>query len=79
MTDIAIIGAGISGLTLALTLQRRGVDCTVHADRTSDEMRRGRLPNTVVRYRRDPPPGTGAGRQPLGRCRTRTAAHLLPR
>jgi hypothetical protein len=50
MTSIGIIGTGISGLTLALTLQQHGVECVVYADRTSDEIRDGRLPNTVVRY-----------------------------
>jgi hypothetical protein len=50
MASIGIIGTGISGLTLALTLQRQGVSCVVYADRTADELRSGRLPNTVVRY-----------------------------
>jgi hypothetical protein len=50
MASIGIVGTGISGLTLALTLQRQGVPCVVYADRTADELREGRLPNSVVRY-----------------------------
>jgi 2-polyprenyl-6-methoxyphenol hydroxylase-like FAD-dependent oxidoreductase len=50
MTSIGIIGTGISGLTLALTLQQHGIECVMYADRTSGEIRDGRLPNTVVRY-----------------------------
>jgi 2-polyprenyl-6-methoxyphenol hydroxylase-like FAD-dependent oxidoreductase len=50
MTSIGIVGTGISGLTLALTLQQAGVDTTLYAEKTPDEMRAGRLPNTVVRF-----------------------------
>jgi hypothetical protein len=50
MASIGIVGTGISGLTLALTLQRQGVPCVVYAGRTADELREGRLPNSVVRY-----------------------------
>jgi hypothetical protein len=50
MTSIGIVGTGISGLQLALTLQRAGVDTTVYADRSPDAMRAGRLPNSVVRF-----------------------------
>jgi 2-polyprenyl-6-methoxyphenol hydroxylase-like FAD-dependent oxidoreductase len=50
MTSIGIVGTGISGLNLALTLQQAGVDTTVYAERTPDEMRRTRLPNTVARF-----------------------------
>jgi len=50
MTEIGIIGAGISGLTLALTLQQRGVECTIYAERSAGQLRNGHLPNTVVRY-----------------------------
>ena len=50
MTSIGIVGTGISGLQLALTLQGAGVDTTVYAEKTPDEMRAGRLPNTVVRF-----------------------------
>ena len=50
MTSIGIVGTGISGLQLALTLQQAGVDTTVYAEKTPDEMRAGRLPNGVVRH-----------------------------
>lgn len=50
MTSIGIVGTGISGLQLALTLQKAGVDTTVYAERTLDEMRRARLPNAVGRF-----------------------------
>lgn len=47
---IAIVGAGISGVTLALRLQQLGVETTLVTDRTPDELRAGRLPNTVARF-----------------------------
>ena len=50
MTRIGIVGTGISGLQLALTLQQAGVDTTLYAEKTADEMRAGRLPNSVVRF-----------------------------
>jgi 2-polyprenyl-6-methoxyphenol hydroxylase-like FAD-dependent oxidoreductase len=50
MTSIGIVGTGISGLQLALTLQHRGVDTIVYAEKTPDQMRAGRLPNSVVRF-----------------------------
>jgi hypothetical protein len=50
MTSIGIVGTGISGLHLALTLQQAGIDTTVYAERTADEMRGRRLPNSVVRF-----------------------------
>jgi len=50
MTSIGIVGTGISGLNLALTLQQAGIDTTVYAEKTPDEMRAGRLPNSVVRF-----------------------------
>jgi len=50
MTSIGIVGTGISGLQLALTLQQAGIDTTLYAERTPDEMRESRLPNTVSRF-----------------------------
>jgi 2-polyprenyl-6-methoxyphenol hydroxylase-like FAD-dependent oxidoreductase len=50
MTSIGIVGTGISGLTLALSLQRAGVDTTVYAEEGPDDMRRGRLANTAMRF-----------------------------
>jgi hypothetical protein len=50
MRRIAIAGAGISGLTLALRLQQQGVETTVWTDRTPDQVRAGRLLNLVARF-----------------------------
>jgi 2-polyprenyl-6-methoxyphenol hydroxylase-like FAD-dependent oxidoreductase len=50
VSTIGIVGTGISGVTLALILQQRGVDAVVYTERTGDELRGGRLPNSVVRY-----------------------------
>ncbi len=50
MTSIGIVGTGISGLQLALSLQQSGVDTTLYAEHTPDEMRQTRLPNTVTRF-----------------------------
>jgi hypothetical protein len=52
MTTIGIIGAGYSGLTLALRLQQLGIDTTVYAEAGPDAVRSGRLPNTVGRFGR---------------------------
>jgi hypothetical protein len=49
-TTVGIVGAGISGLTLALRLQQLGVDATLYSSQTPDELRGGRLPNTVARF-----------------------------
>ena len=48
MPDIGIVGAGTAGLHLALLLQTRGLEPTLYAERTADEVRHGRLSNTVV-------------------------------
>jgi 2-polyprenyl-6-methoxyphenol hydroxylase-like FAD-dependent oxidoreductase len=50
MSTIGIIGAGISGLHLALRLQQLGVDTTLYAPRTPDEHRAARPVNLVARY-----------------------------
>jgi 2-polyprenyl-6-methoxyphenol hydroxylase-like FAD-dependent oxidoreductase len=50
VSDIGIIGAGTAGLHLALLLQQRGVDATLYAERTADEVRAGPLPNTVAHH-----------------------------
>lgn len=52
MSDIGIIGAGTAGLHLALMLQQRGVNATLYAERSADEVRRARLPNTVAHHHR---------------------------
>jgi 2-polyprenyl-6-methoxyphenol hydroxylase-like FAD-dependent oxidoreductase len=48
MPDIGIVGAGTAGLHLALLLQSKGIEPTLYAERTADQVRHGRLPNTVV-------------------------------
>ena len=48
MTTIGIIGAGIAGLHHALFLQKHGIQVTLYTDRSADEMRKSRLPNTVA-------------------------------
>jgi 2-polyprenyl-6-methoxyphenol hydroxylase-like FAD-dependent oxidoreductase len=48
MTNVGIVGAGTSGLHLALLLQKDGLAPTLYAERSADDVRRGRLPNTVV-------------------------------
>ena len=50
MTRVAIVGSGISGVLLALRLQQLGVDTTLYSERAPEEMRAGRLPNTVGRW-----------------------------
>ena len=52
MSGTGIVGAGTAGLHLALLLQKRGVEATLYAERTADEVRSGRLPNTVVHNHR---------------------------
>ena len=47
---IAIVGTGISGTTLALRLQQLGVETTVFAEKSQDDIRGGRLLNTVARF-----------------------------
>jgi 2-polyprenyl-6-methoxyphenol hydroxylase-like FAD-dependent oxidoreductase len=48
VADVGIVGAGTAGLHLALLLRQRGLEPTLYAERTPDEVRAGRLPNTVV-------------------------------
>ncbi len=48
MTTLGIVGSGIAGLHLALYLQQQGIKATVYSDRSADEIRSGRLPNTVA-------------------------------
>jgi 2-polyprenyl-6-methoxyphenol hydroxylase-like FAD-dependent oxidoreductase len=52
VSDIGIVGAGTAGLHLALLLQTRGLEPTLYAERTADEVRLGRLTNTVVHNHR---------------------------
>ena len=50
MPEVGIVGAGTAGLHLALFLQQHGVEPTLYAERSADEMRAGRLPNTVAHH-----------------------------
>jgi 2-polyprenyl-6-methoxyphenol hydroxylase-like FAD-dependent oxidoreductase len=49
MTSIGIVGSGIAGLHLGLFLQQHDIPVTIYSDRTPDQLREGRLPNTVGR------------------------------
>jgi 2-polyprenyl-6-methoxyphenol hydroxylase-like FAD-dependent oxidoreductase len=48
--SIGIVGAGTAGLHLALFLRQHGVDATLYAERTADEVLAGPLPNTVAHH-----------------------------
>jgi 2-polyprenyl-6-methoxyphenol hydroxylase-like FAD-dependent oxidoreductase len=50
MPDIGIVGAGISGLHLALRLQQHGVATTLYAERTPEQLASGRPSNLVARF-----------------------------
>jgi len=50
MPSIGIVGAGISGLHLALRLRQRGLPTTVYTDRLPEEVAAGRLENGVIRF-----------------------------
>jgi 2-polyprenyl-6-methoxyphenol hydroxylase-like FAD-dependent oxidoreductase len=52
MTDVGIVGAGTAGLHVALLLQEGGLEPTLYAERTPDDVRTGRLVNTVVHNHR---------------------------
>jgi 2-polyprenyl-6-methoxyphenol hydroxylase-like FAD-dependent oxidoreductase len=47
---VAVIGTGISGITLALRLQQLGVETTVWSERSPAERRAGPLENLVARF-----------------------------
>ncbi|MEU4744750.1 monooxygenase, partial [Actinosynnema sp. NPDC023658] len=47
--SIGIIGAGISGLHLALRLRQLGIDATLYSARTPEDLRGGPPPNLVTR------------------------------
>jgi 2-polyprenyl-6-methoxyphenol hydroxylase-like FAD-dependent oxidoreductase len=50
MTNIAIVGAGVSGLQLGLFLQQHDVPTTIYTDRTAEQIATGRLLNTVAHH-----------------------------
>ncbi len=51
MRRVLIVGAGQSGLQLALGLQAKGYDVTVMSNRTADEIRSGRVMSTQLMFR----------------------------
>lgn len=48
--DVGIVGAGISGATLALRLQQLGIDATLYSEQPLEALGTGRLVNTVARF-----------------------------
>ncbi|MEU0845859.1 styrene monooxygenase/indole monooxygenase family protein [Streptomyces sp. NPDC005962] len=50
MTSVGIVGAGISGLQLALRLQQLGVHATVHSGQDIDQLKAGRPRNFPARF-----------------------------
>jgi hypothetical protein len=50
MNGIGIVGSGIAGLQLGLYLQQHGIPATIYSDRTPEQIRAGRLPNSVARF-----------------------------
>ncbi|MFD6751484.1 NAD-binding protein, partial [Streptomyces anthocyanicus] len=46
MRKILVVGAGQSGLQLALGLQSQGYEVTLMSNRTADEIRTGRVMST---------------------------------
>lgn len=59
MRKILVVGAGQSGLQLALGLQTKGYEVTLMSNRTADEIRTGRVMSTqcmfdtALRHERD--------------------------
>jgi 2-polyprenyl-6-methoxyphenol hydroxylase-like FAD-dependent oxidoreductase len=49
VTQIGIIGAGVAGLQLGLLLQKHGVESTIYAEHTPEQLRAQRLRNLVCR------------------------------
>jgi 2-polyprenyl-6-methoxyphenol hydroxylase-like FAD-dependent oxidoreductase len=48
MKSIGIIGAGVAGLHLGLQLRQHGIDTTIYTNRTPEQVRDGRLLNSVA-------------------------------
>lgn len=49
--SIGVIGSGVAGLHLVLFLQNHGISTTLYAERTPDEIRASRLPNSAIHWR----------------------------
>jgi 2-polyprenyl-6-methoxyphenol hydroxylase-like FAD-dependent oxidoreductase len=50
VSGIGVVGAGISGLSVALRLHQYGMDVTLYAERTAEAVRASPLPNSVIRF-----------------------------
>ncbi|MET1034259.1 MAG: styrene monooxygenase/indole monooxygenase family protein [Arthrobacter sp.] len=48
MKNIGIIGAGVAGLHLGLQLRQNGIPVTIYTNRTSEQVREGRVMNSVA-------------------------------
>jgi 2-polyprenyl-6-methoxyphenol hydroxylase-like FAD-dependent oxidoreductase len=49
MAQIGIVGGGVAGLQLGLFLQRHGIESTIYAEQTPEQLRAQRLTNLVCR------------------------------
>jgi 2-polyprenyl-6-methoxyphenol hydroxylase-like FAD-dependent oxidoreductase len=50
MPNIGIVGAGVAGLHLGIALRRHGIETTIYADRSADDLASGGLLNTVMHH-----------------------------
>lgn len=50
MTSVGIIGAGTGGLHLALQLAQAGIDTTIYAEKSADQVAAGKLTNSVAHH-----------------------------
>ena len=50
MTNIGVVGAGTAGLHLGLLLRQHDIPVTIYTDRTPEQIREGRLPNSVAHH-----------------------------
>ena len=49
-SGIAVVGAGVAGLHLALLLQKQGIPATIYSDKTAAQLASGRMLNTVAHH-----------------------------
>lgn len=49
-TRIGVVGSGPGGLHLGLFLQKHGVTTTLYSERTADQIRASKLPNTAIHW-----------------------------
>jgi hypothetical protein len=50
MNGMGIVGSGIAGLQLGLYLQQHGIPAAIYSDRSPEQIRHGRFPNSVARF-----------------------------